>query len=115
MAWLLQAEIYSCLRRRLLLNRRDGLRGSQTIEQGIDRKNEKPIRKAKKHAEEDSQDEPKTVRLEVWDPKCPDFLEFLHFGMLMNFGFQDDAGNLVEAALRRAIARVRKHPRLRPL
>ena len=91
MAWLLQAEIYSCLRRRLLLNRRDGLRGSQTIEQGIDRKNEKPIRKAKKHAEEDSQDEPKTVRLEVWDPKCPDFSKFLHYLKLAGYPARCDS------------------------
>ena len=40
--------------------------------------NEKTIGKSEKHAERDSKNKPKTVRLEVRDPKRPDFLQFMH-------------------------------------
>ena len=90
MARLLHADIYSCFRSRHLLNRRDGLRGGQTIEQCVDGKDKQAVRKSKKHAECNAQNEPRSVRFQVWDPKGPDFFEFLHPYVLNNdYGIDD--------------------------
>ena len=91
MALLLHAEIYSYFRSRLLLNRRDGLRGGQTIEQCVDGKDKQAVGKPEKDAERDPQNKSRPVRLEVGDSKDPDFFEFLHLYVLNNTYVVDDS------------------------
>ena len=64
--------------RRFGLNCRDSGRRGESVEEGVNGKNEKTIGKSEKHAERDSQNKPEAVRLEVRDPKRPDFLQFMH-------------------------------------
>ena len=68
------------------LNRQYSGRGGESVKQGVNGKNEKTIGKSEKHAERDSQNKPGTVRFQVWDPKGPDFFEYLHTMTLTNFG-----------------------------
>ena len=78
--------------RRFGLNRQDSGRGCKAVEECVDGKNEKAVRKPKEHAECDPKNKSKTVRLEIGNPKSPDFFEFLHPETLTKFCPQDDAG-----------------------
>jgi hypothetical protein len=62
--------------RRFGLNRQYSGRGCKAVEEGVDGKNEKAVRKPKEHAERDPKNKPKPVWLQVGNPKGPYLFKF---------------------------------------
>ena len=62
--------------RRFGLNRQYSVRGCKAVEEGVDGKNEKAVRKPKEHAERDPKNKPKPVWLQVGNPKGPYLFKF---------------------------------------
>ena len=56
----------------------DGGGRSKPVEEGVDGKNEKTVRKPKEHAERDPKNKPKPVWLQVGNPKGPNLFKLLH-------------------------------------
>ena len=58
------------------LNRQDSGRRGESVEEGVDGKNKKTVGKTENNTEDDSQNESKSVWLQVGNPKGPYLFKF---------------------------------------